>query len=154
MPFGPRAIAHRDYFARFVPNGAQSADRRRAVSKRTLHALIDKYAGQDAEDLISFLAGVATGKERIKSRAPGENEDGVSYALVPEVPPTFRERITAAQILLAYRHGKPDAESGTAAPGDLTVEGEVNNGPRLDYARLSDAELASLEALHGKAISW
>lgn len=124
----------------FVERGAKRP------SVVTLRLLIDKYTGLDAEDLIAFLADVALNRVEVKARSRGKDEDSVSFALVPMVPPTIRERITAAEILLAYRHGKPRGVD--QLPDMPNPIGE--NGP--DYSSLSDAELATLETLNAKTL--
>lgn len=114
------------------------------ANRRTLLHLIDKYNGPDAEDVIAFLSSVWRGDQKIKARAPGPTEDVFSYAAVPEVFPTIKERITAAEILLAYRHGKAGATSDRA--GDQTVPGEVKRHNH-DLSRLSLDQLMQLETL-------
>ncbi len=137
--------SRRDELGRLLP-GAQISTPR---SRKKLHDLIDKWLGEDAEDCVASLAGIIKGTEQIKLRSPGKHEDAVSYALVPEAPPTVREKLEAISIVMAYRHGKPKEsiehsgaiEMGQGAPATL------------DYGKLEDNELAEMERMAQKAMA-
>lgn len=144
----PRNPVTRDALGRLAPGSIIATKKNR----RTLHKLIDKWLGDDAEGVISFLAGVVKGTERIPLRAPAQGEDSVSAALIPQVEPSIKERIQAAEILLAYRHGKPaQGIELSASLGD-----DDGNDPEfvsdVDYSKLSDHELAKLEELTQKTL--
>lgn len=113
---------------------------------RHLEQTIDKWLGEDAEEAILFLARVVKGEESMPARRPGDSEDSVSVALIPDVAPTIKERIAAAELLLAYRHGKPTERT--------EVSVETSQGPSsVSYASLSDEELAVLEGLTQKTLA-
>lgn len=133
---------NRDALGRLAPGSVISRPKNRAP----LMKLIDKWLGEDAEDAIAFLAGVVKGTQTIPARAPGVNEDRVSMALIPDVVPTIRERLQAAEIVMSYRHGLPKAH--------VEISGQVEHSaaPALNYAALSESELAHLEALAQKAL--
>lgn len=142
----PRLPITRDALGRVQP-GSALAQRK---SRRELHRLIDKWLGEDAEDVIAFLSGVIKGTQRIPLRAPGANEDAVSAALIPEVQPSIKERLQAAEIILAYRHGRPLPQG---AEGEADVpEADSKPGETIDYSALSDAELAQLETITRKTL--
>ena len=108
-----------------------------------LRKLIDQHFGHGAEDAIQFLADVVKGRSVIPARAPGRGEDSVSVALIPMVPPTFKEKIEAARTILAYRYGLPHQH--------VSVEAPPADVPQMDYEALSDEELEQLERLTEKA---
>lgn len=139
--------SRRDQLSRALPGAVTSGPRER----KALHKLIDKYLGEDAEDCIAVLAGVIKGTEPIKIRSPGKDEDAVSYALVPEAPPSVREKLEAIKLVLSYRHGMPKESiehSGFISPGMGAAQPLA-----LDYSQLSDGELARMEELTQKALS-
>lgn len=136
--------SRRDELARVLPGAVSSGPRER----KALHKLIDKWFGEDAEDCVAALAGIIKGTDQVKARAQGKNEDAVSYALVPEVPPTISQKLEAINLVMQYRHGKPKES--------IEHSGVIDTGPqpgKLDYSRLTDGELARLEELSQKALA-
>lgn len=137
-------VSRRDELAQRLPGAISSGPRER----KALHKLIDKWFGEDAEDCVQALAGIVKGTDQVKARAPGKGEDAVSYALVPDVPPTHAQRLLAIEIVLAYRHGKPKESIEHSG-----VIGTPDTAPTLDYSKLTEFELAAIEQLAQKALS-
>lgn len=120
--------------------------------RREIHAAIDAQCGDHAVNLVAEVVAIGMGTARQKARAPGPHEDSASYALVPEVAPTVRERLAALQWLIEYRNGRnlgageiASLAAGVAAGTMAGVSGAV------DLALLTEDELTIMEMILRKA---
>lgn len=134
------------------PKGAPSPNPwGRAAPSRTHRAYLRKLIGDKGEIAFDLLWSIARGELSFEtlSREPGPNEDTISAALIPKVRivPSIRERMDAAEILLAHLVGKPVS----AVEVEAHVAHEHRIGSARDLSKLADADLAQLEALLSKA---
>lgn len=139
--------AIRDALGRLQPGSSLASNSQR----KRLRDLIAKHCGPDAEDVISFFAGVMKGTERVPMRSPGPGEDSVSYALVPLVAPSIKERMAAGEILAAYFFGSPGKATDPIDLPEGMLPGELRLA-EVDYSNLETAELAEMERLAQKTM--
>lgn len=120
--------------------------------RKEIHAAIDAQCGDHAVNLVAEVVAIGMGTARQKARAPGPHEDSASYALVPEVAPSIRERLAALQWLIEYRNGRnlQAGEIGALAAGVAagTMAGVAG---AVDLSLLTEDELTIMEMILRKA---
>jgi hypothetical protein len=131
----------------FTPTQAQvdalDSGRGKRVNRKGLREYLDLFLGENANEAVFFAVKVMRGEITGPARRPGPGEDRGSVAMIPEVGPTIRERLDAAQWLAEMRNGK----APTSAAIDLS--GEVNHTVRaaVDLGRLSSEQLDAAEKI-------
>ncbi len=110
-------------------------------ARARLNALIDLKCGDGGEEALDFIVEVMRGKATGPARKPNPGEDVQSFAsTVPQVGPTIRERLDAAQWIQEQRNGK--ARQGMELEGAVGVVAvPVNLGA------YEDQELEIMEVL-------
>lgn len=126
--------------------------------RRALNDTIDRKFGPGAEEALDKAGAIMRGQAFAKARRPGPTEDLASYAAtVPDVGPSIREQLDAAQWIYEQRNGKAkpvDLNTGASGSGPqvhLGPEGVTGVSVALEeLAGLSDSELDIMEALMSK----
>lgn len=115
-------------------------------AKKAFRAELKRLIGEHGEVAALGILDIAEGRTTIEQlvRKPYPHEDTASVALIPKVviQPSIRERLDAYAFLYEQLNGKATVDVEVAHEHSVSVR---------DYSKLSDTELASLEAALAKA---